>query len=360
MAFSRHQEAESQCIAAHTILHIPLCGRRYADGRASEACHEFHNDLVLLGDLGDGVVAVEILLIVEPDVGDERFADAPRHAGREARAFVVVDYEAAVGVLAPVKIADAIAVIGHVIVADEGRDLCEEAPPERYVPAREDIERVDVVEGVVTIVLVEVLALDEQAPEAHIEPRVVHHHGADVRPDLLDAEHGVDIAGGHERELGGVVDALGPVVFLIGKAGAVEQSRLDLHGDAQGKGGAHHGAHVAHIAHLLGQEGAVGEVLLVGRAVGIDGERHAHLSDGQLERVDGQQADIGVEPLDLALVAQVYLGLVVHPLQRAAADAHAGVAHLEAALAFAGLVFIFAAYCAVDLGDVAAALRHGG
>ena len=69
-------------------------------------------------------------------------------------------------------------------------------------------------------------------------------------------------------------------------------------------------SHVAHVAHLLGDEGPVGEILLVGRPVGVDSEGHAHLSQRELQSLCGLEARVGVEHLDLALVAEVYLRLV--------------------------------------------------
>ena len=110
-----------------------------------------------------------------------------------------------------------------------------------------------------------------------------------------------------------------------------------------------HCSHVTHVAHLLGDEAAVGKILLVGRAMRINGKRHTHLSDGELEVAPGLEPRIGIEHLDLALVAKVYLGLILHFRHQLSTDADTCRAHLETALALRSLIFIFTAQRAVHL-----------
>ena len=65
--------------------HIPLYRLLYLPCRhISESDHEFDYELVLLGDVGNGAFAVEVLLVIEPDVADERRAKTYGHAARDA------------------------------------------------------------------------------------------------------------------------------------------------------------------------------------------------------------------------------------------------------------------------------------
>jgi hypothetical protein len=108
---------------------------------------------------------------------------------------------------------------------------------------------------------------------------------------------------------------------------------------------------------LLGDERTVGEVLLVGRAVGIDGERHTHLSGRYGQALEREDAGIGVEHLDLSLVRQIYFGFIGHAGQDVARQADAGVAYLEASGIHARLIFVFGADGSVHFGQVVLAFQ---
>jgi len=139
--------------------------------------------------------------------------------------------------------------------------------------------------GVVGVGLVEVLGLGEKVLVMIGYAGIIHHHREHVGLDLLDAQLHIDMAGKIDQRLGREVHALGPIVFLTGKARPVEESGLHMDGHSHVELEAGHRSHIAHIAHLLGNETTIGEILLMGRAVGIDGKRYAHLPDGEVERV---------------------------------------------------------------------------
>ena len=147
-----------------------------------------------------------------------------------------------------------------------------------------------------------------------------------------------------------IVEPSGPKILLRGQPRTVENARLEHHRHTPPEPPAERRPDVAHVPRLLGDERAVGEILLVGRTVGVDGERHAHLSDREGEpAAQHPQPDIGVEHLDRTLVREVDLRLVGHRRQQIARKAEAGVPHLEAPLADFGLVFELAAHGPVDL-----------
>ena len=86
---------------------FPSCFRKVALAalhRPSEACHEFHDNLVLLRWPRHVVVAVEVFLEVEAYVADERFLQTQRHTTRQSRTLVVVDGELSVGVAGAVAV----------------------------------------------------------------------------------------------------------------------------------------------------------------------------------------------------------------------------------------------------------------
>ena len=116
-----------------------------------------------------------------------------------------------------------------------------------------------------------------------------------------------------EKELclGGVVHALGPIVFLVCQSGTVEESCLQHYRYADIEGIAHGATHVTHVAHLLGDEGTVGEILLVWRTVGVDGKRHTELTESKLQSADWFQPCVCVEHLYLALIAKINLRLIL-------------------------------------------------
>ena len=65
--------------------------------------------------MSDASVAIEILLVVESYVADERFLEAQRYAARQTRALIVVHDELAFGVRLAVEIACAVGVVDHVV-----------------------------------------------------------------------------------------------------------------------------------------------------------------------------------------------------------------------------------------------------
>ena len=108
-------------------------------------------------------------------------------------------------------------------------------------------------------------------------------------------------------------------------------------------------AHVTHIANLLCDERAIGEVLLVRRTMRVNGEGHSLLAYGELETLPRLQAGIGIQHLDFAFVAQVYLRLVTYDGCQVASKAHTSRADLKPAFALTGLVFIFTPQRAMQL-----------
>ena len=77
--------------------------------------------------------------------------------------------------------------------------------------------------------------------------------------------------------LGRIVNALGPVILLVGQARTVEDTGIHHDRETNIPGISYFCTHVANVTHLLGDERTVSEILLVWRAVRIDGERHTHL-----------------------------------------------------------------------------------
>lgn len=61
----------------------------------SEVGDELEDEFVLLGDSGGGIFAVEVLLVVEADIGLQGlFAEAEGEAGGEAMTFEVIGLQA--------------------------------------------------------------------------------------------------------------------------------------------------------------------------------------------------------------------------------------------------------------------------
>ncbi len=99
----------------------------------------------------------------------------------------------------------------------------------------------------------------------------------------------------------------------------------------------------------------------MGRAVGVDGEGHAHLTDGETEVAYRLDAGVGVEHLDGALIAEVYLGFIVDVAGDLPGDADARRTHLEASGLVLRLVFVLATQRSMDLRAIVnAVLRAGG
>ena len=195
--------------------------------------------------------------------------------------------------------------------------------------------------------LAQIFGFEEHAGVVKRHAAVVEHHRAARGRNLLHRALQREHLHGFPLHLCRKVEVFRPIVFLVGQPRAVEEPALD--GErrfGQGVRGAE--SHVAHVAHLLGYEGAVGEELLVGRAVRVDAERHAHLSDAQRQSFHGQHAGVGIEHTDAPLVGQVYLGAVNHDGRHVSVEGHTGIAHLKAPFFVARLVFALGAERAAD------------
>ena len=108
--------------------------------------------------------------------------------------------------------------VAHVVVAQQRRDVADEALPRGYVVADEGVEGVDGTEGVVGIVLVEILSLDVPSAGVPVETCVIHHDVDVVGLDFLRAQHETETVGQQQLRLGREVDAVGPEVLLIGQS----------------------------------------------------------------------------------------------------------------------------------------------
>ena len=83
---------------------------------------------------------------------------------------------------------------------------------------------------------------------------VVHVDRNVFRSDFLCAQRDGKAFGQLPLCLGGIVDIVGPEIFLVGQARTVEHSRLQGEGQRTSYLVAQRGSHVAHVAHLLGYE----------------------------------------------------------------------------------------------------------
>ena len=169
----------------------------------------------------------------------------------------------------------------------------------------------DGTEGIVGIMFIEILSLNVPAFGMPVGTGVVHIHSHIVGLYLLSAQREVEAMREKELCLGGVVHALGPIVFLVCQSGTIEESSLQHYRYADIEGIAHGATYVTHVAHLLGDEGTVGEILLVWRTVGVDGKRHTELTESKLQSADWFQPCVCVEHLYLALIAKIYLRLIL-------------------------------------------------
>ena len=84
----------------------------------------------------------------------------------------------------------------------------------------------------------------------------------------------------------------------------------------------------------------------------VDGKRHTHLSDGEAEVLDGSDARVGIEHLDLSLIAEVDLGLIVHLACNFTSDTDTSRAHLEATGVVLRLLFILATQRTMNLRTI--------
>ena len=206
-------------------------------------------------------------------------------------------------------------------------------------------------EGIVGILLVQVFAFDVETAGFIVGTDVVGLHTYFFRLYALHAQCQVQSFGEEKLGFGGVVHFFVPF-FLVGQSGTVEKS--PFHGDwyIGGQGISHCESHVPYIAHLLGDERAVGEVLLVRRAVGVDGEGDTHLSGGDCQSFCREKPGVGIQHLDLAFVGEVYLGFVGYAGQYVARHADAGIAYFETSCTHGGLIFVFGADGSVDFRQV--------
>lgn len=76
--------------------------------------------------------------------------------------------------------------------------------------------------------------------------------------------------------------------------------------------------------------------------MGIDGERDAHLSDGEIEAFQRAKPGVGIQHFDFAFVRQVDFGFIGHYRCDFSFDADSGGAHLKASGLFFRLVLVFA------------------
>ena len=127
----------------------------------SEAYHQLQHDLVLFRFLGLAVTGVEILLEIQPEVGDGCFAEAEGDAAGQAMPFVVGGGQGAGRFVGGFSVALA----GHHVVACEERDLPEHSPQGEVV-AHEAVQGMHVVVGTIGIGLIQILPFDVHAAGA--------------------------------------------------------------------------------------------------------------------------------------------------------------------------------------------------
>ena len=238
-------------------------------------------------------------------------------------------------------ISGTITVVAHEIISCQWRNLPDDALgiSHRNVIAYETIKRMHIVEGILAVMLVKILSLSNETALVEGDTTIIHRY-RDIRWfDLLGTQHQVHIRK-EELSLGRIVDALGPVILLVGQARAIEDSGIHHDRETNIPGVSDFSAHVAHVTHLLGDERTVGKVLLMRRTVSIDGEWHTLLTDGELQGLPRLDACIGIEHLDLTLVAEVDFRLIAYLRCNIACHVDAGSTHLESSLPLFGLVLI--------------------
>ena len=106
---------------------------------SSEPCHHFHHNLVSLRREGNAAVAIEIFLVVQTDVADERFLHTQSDTAGETGTLVVVRCQFAHLVCLAVEIALAVAVVAHIVVAQERCDIADESVACRNIIAHERV-----------------------------------------------------------------------------------------------------------------------------------------------------------------------------------------------------------------------------
>ena len=152
--------------------------------------------------------------------------EAESQAACKTRALVVVDNERAFCRLLSIEIARAVAVVRHVVVTNERGHKLKSLAACSYVTTDEGVEGMNIMEGIVRIMLIQILALDMPTLRVPVGSSVIHHHTRVVGANFLHAEREVKAAGEEQLSLGREIDALGPIVFLSGQSATVEQSRF--------------------------------------------------------------------------------------------------------------------------------------
>ena len=180
-----------------------------------EAGHHLNHKLVFFRWLRYAVIAVEVFLIVQADVRNKGLVDAEGGTGCDTRTFVVGDFHCSAFVLLAVKIAYSVAVVVHEVVADEWRHLREEFIAQRNVVVYECIDGVYGVESSVVVVLVEVFQLHMPVVRMVVGACIVHHHRDIVGLYLLGAQSKVESMWKKDLRLCGLVDVIGPEIFLV-------------------------------------------------------------------------------------------------------------------------------------------------
>ena len=241
-------------------------------------------------------------------------------------------------------ISGTIAVVAHEIISCQRRNLPDDALliDDRNIIAYETIERMHIVEGVLAVMLVKILCLSNETALVEGDTAIIHRYRNIRRLNLLGTQHQIHIRK-EELSLGRIVNTLGPVILLVGQARTVEDTGIHHDREAYIPGVSDFSTHVAHVTYLLGDERTVGEILRMRRTVSIDGEWHTLLTDGKLQGLPRLDACIGIEHLDLTLVAEVDFRLVAYLRCYIASHVDAGCTHLESSLPFFGLVLILRA-----------------
>lgn len=242
--------------------------------------HKLYNDLVFLRRFGNTALTIEILLIVDADIGDKWLRQTQRNTTGDTMALIVVDDQLTQIIVCRI-VTGAVAVIAHEIITHQGRNLLDQSCANRDVVAGKTIEGMHIVEGVMRIMLVEILHLGNETTMMESKTSIIHIHCHVGWLDLLSTQHQVDI---REKELclGRIVDTLGPVVLLIGKTRAVEHTGIHHDGETGIPCITYLCTHVTHVTHLLGDKRTVGKILLMGRTVSINGKGNSLLTDGKL------------------------------------------------------------------------------
>ena len=251
----------------------------------------------------------------------------------------------------------AAAVVRHAVVAQQeaqgvdARFLSHSAARvEAKGVAAHDVPGVDILEGIIGVVLANHFAFDQPARSVQAEAAIVEVDGMVVGRYALHRAF-------ERQPMPGLIDCLGrevegvcPEIFLVGQSAAVEGTYLEAQrhvaefvGEAE--------ADIAHVAHLLGDKGAVGEVLAVGRAVGVNTEGHAHLSEADIHTADGPVAHVGIKHFDFSFVGEVDFGAIADGRVVVVFQTDAGVAHFKATLTFLRLIFALGTNRSVNLGQ---------